>query len=81
MDHLLLRSVFPALTSTSPTGDTVSPNWWIFDTVVIILQITVETIQHIRTVIQLTKEAHFYDEYSRFLDILYRYLCNLRDSG
>ncbi|CAF0839105.1 unnamed protein product [Adineta ricciae] len=35
-------------------------------------KITVETIQNIRTVVQLTKEEHFYNEYSRILNVLYR---------
>ena len=35
-------------------------------------QIAVEAISNIRTVVQLTKEQHFGDEYCRLLDIPYR---------
>ncbi|CAF0935049.1 unnamed protein product [Rotaria sordida] len=35
-------------------------------------KVAIETIQNIRTVIQLTKETHFYDEYSQILDTLHR---------
>ncbi|CAF3856155.1 unnamed protein product [Rotaria sp. Silwood1] len=35
-------------------------------------KVIVETIQNIRTVAQLTKETHFYNEYSHLLDIIYR---------
>ncbi|CAF5107781.1 unnamed protein product, partial [Rotaria sp. Silwood1] len=35
-------------------------------------KLTVEAIQNIRTVAQLTKEDHFYNEYSRLLNIIYR---------
>ena len=32
-----------------------------------------ESIQNIRTVIQLTKETHFYDQYSPILNVVYQY--------
>ncbi|CAF1395525.1 unnamed protein product [Adineta steineri] len=35
-------------------------------------QVAVETIQNIRTVVQLTKEAYFYDKYSQLLDTIYQ---------
>ncbi|CAF0757319.1 unnamed protein product [Adineta ricciae] len=35
-------------------------------------KLTVEAIQNIRTVVQLTKEEHFYNEYCRLLTILYK---------
>ncbi|CAF3881045.1 unnamed protein product [Rotaria sordida] len=35
-------------------------------------KVAIETIQNIRTVIQLTKETYFYDEYSQILDPLHR---------
>ncbi|CAF0770902.1 unnamed protein product [Adineta ricciae] len=35
-------------------------------------KLTVEVIQNIRTVVQLTKEEHFYNEYCRLLAILYK---------
>ncbi|CAF4058606.1 unnamed protein product, partial [Adineta steineri] len=35
-------------------------------------KIAVETIQNIRTVVQLTKEDYFYEEYSKVLEISYR---------
>ncbi|CAF1030751.1 unnamed protein product [Adineta steineri] len=35
-------------------------------------KLAMETIQNIRTVMQLTKENHFYDEYSQTIDTIYR---------
>ncbi|UJR24257.1 hypothetical protein I4U23_027224 [Adineta vaga] len=35
-------------------------------------KITMETIQNIRTVVQLAKETYFYDEYSHLLDTIYQ---------
>jgi len=36
------------------------------------VKIAVESIQNIRTVVQLSKEEHFYQEYSKLLDEIYR---------
>ncbi|CAF3853721.1 unnamed protein product [Rotaria sp. Silwood1] len=35
-------------------------------------KIVIETIQNIRTVFQLTKETHFYDQYSQIIDTIHR---------
>ncbi len=39
----------------------------------IYFKVAVEAIQNIRTVVQLSKEEHFYNEYSKLLDMVYRY--------
>jgi len=39
----------------------------------IYFKVAVEAIQNIRTVVQLSKEEYFYNEYSKLLDMVYRY--------